>query len=65
MAWETLVGAAVTGGFALAAQIIHKLKCIVTPEGCKSGCMDRGIDDTELLLEVVEVNGVQLLYASK
>ena len=65
MAWETLVGSAVTGGFALAAQIIHKLKCIVGPDGCKSGCMDRGIDDTELLLEVVEVNGVQLLYASK
>ncbi len=62
---EALMGSMVTGGMALAAQIIHKLKCMIKNGQCISGCMDRGIDDAELTLEVVQVNGVELLYAAK
>ena len=62
---EALVGSLATGGMALVAQVIAKLKCMVRNGQCVSGCMDRGIDEPELTLEVVEINGVQLLYAAK
>ena len=62
---ETLMGSLVTGGMALAAQVIHKLKCMIRNGECISGCMDRGIDDQGLTLEVVEINGANAEIATK
>ena len=69
---EGLLATIVTGGVGIVGVIVSRFKCIVQMDGCcscrscKFGQLDNSIvDDHEVIMKTINVNGTELAYKSK
>ena len=69
---EGLLATIVTGGVGIVGVIVSRFKCIVQMDGCcscrscKFGLLDNSIvDDHEVTMKTISVNGTDLVYKSK
>lgn len=69
---EGLLATIVTGGVGIVGVIVSRFKCIVQMSGCcscrscKFGLLDNSIvDDHEVVMKTINVNGTDLAYKSK
>ena len=69
---ETLLATIVTGGVGILGIIVSRFKCVTQCDGCcnikscKFGLLDNSIvDDHEVVMKTINVNGADLAYKSK